>query len=102
MQYGKKVVGIHHADPGKVSADFADGTSYHGSIAIGTDGAQSAVRQILLGAETGRSRSLGVILYNLNVCYGDAERALEVRRLHPMNTVALQPDRGLSVWTSSM
>jgi hypothetical protein len=71
-----------------------------GTILIGTDGPQSTVRKILLGDKAAPT-PLDVVLYNVNVCYGDAEKALAVRKLHPMNTVALQPDKALSVWTSS-
>jgi len=100
IKYGKKLDSLTHPSGGGVTATFADGTVYHGTIAVGADGAQSAVRQILLGPEKGRALALNVVLYNINVCYGDADKALAVRKLHPMNTVALEPDQGLSVWTS--
>lgn len=99
IKYGEKLVGVSYDDHG-VTAAFASGTTAIGSIVIGTDGPQSTVRKILLG-EKAVSVPLDVVLYNINVCYGDAERALAVRKLHLMNTVALQPDKALSVWTSS-
>ncbi|MCJ1302892.1 hypothetical protein MMC08_005697 [Hypocenomyce scalaris] len=102
IQYGKKLVKLtcpESADSG-VIATFADGSTYTGSICIGTDGAQSNVRQIALGGNEGQAKALNVILYNVNVCYDDAEKALQVRKLHFMNSVALQPDKSLSVWTS--
>ncbi|RDW56388.1 hypothetical protein BP5796_13210 [Coleophoma crateriformis] len=98
IQFGQQLEAISHADGG-VTVTFASGRAEKGSIVIGTDGPQSKVRQILLG-EKAATQQVGLILYNLNVCYGNAERALKVRSLHPVNTVALQPDRGLSVWTS--
>jgi 2-polyprenyl-6-methoxyphenol hydroxylase-like FAD-dependent oxidoreductase len=97
---GEKLVSISHDDD-KVTATFASGTTVRGSIVVGTDGPQSTVRHILLG-DKAEAKQVGVVLYNLNVCYGDAERARTVRSLHPMNTVAIQPDKGLSVWTSSL
>jgi hypothetical protein len=90
---------VTHSSDG-VTATFESGTTAIGTIVIGTDGPQSAVRNILLG-DKAASVSLDVVLYNMNVCYGNAERALAVRMLHPMNTVALQPDKSLSIWTSS-
>jgi 2-polyprenyl-6-methoxyphenol hydroxylase-like FAD-dependent oxidoreductase len=99
IKYGEKLVSVTHEGSG-VTAVFASGATAKGTIVIGTDGPQSTVRNILLG-DKAASVPLDVVLYNMNVCYGDAERALAVRKLHPMNTVALQPDRALSVWTSS-
>jgi len=43
---------------------------------------------------------LEVVLYNLNVCYGDAEKSKAVRSVHFMNSVALHPEKNLSIWTS--
>lgn len=91
---------ISHSETG-VTATFESGKTATGSILIGTDGPQSTVRQILLGPEKAKSQQVEVIMYNMNVRYGDAEKALKVRSLHPMNTVAIQPDKGLSLWTSS-
>ncbi len=83
-------------------AKFADGTEFTGSMIVGADGAQSAVRQALLGPEKGKALGLGVVLYNVNACYGNAAQALALRKIHPMHKVALQPDRALSLWTSDM
>jgi hypothetical protein len=78
-----------------------DGTNATGSVCIGTDGAQSAVRQLALPGEAGKAIPLDVVLYNMDVCYGDAERAKAVRKVHFMNSVALHPEKNLSIWTSS-
>lgn len=83
-----------------MTATFEDGSTATGSICIGADGAQSAVRKIVLG-EAGQAKPMDVVLYNVNVCYGDAERAKEVRKVHFMNSVALQPEKNMSIWTSS-
>lgn len=80
---------------------FADETTAIGSICIGTDGAQSAVRQLILPGEAGKAIPLEVVLYNVNVCYHDAEKAKAVRKVHFMNSVALHPEKSLSIWTSS-
>ena len=95
------MVSISHSSTGEITATFASGLTATGSIVIGTDGPHSAVRHILLGAEKAQAKQLEVIMYNMYVCYGDAERALKISSLHPVNTVAIQPDKGLSVWISS-
>jgi len=101
LQYGKKVVSVEPTDSG-IIVKFADGTTAAGSICIGADGAQSGVRQLALPGEAGKAIPLDVVLYNLNVCYGDAEKAKAVRSVHFMNSVALHPEKNLSIWTSSM
>jgi len=83
-----------------VTVTFADGTTASGSICIGADGAQSVVRQLALPGDAGKAIPLDVVLYNLTVCYEDAERALAVRKVHFMNSVALHPEKNLSIWTS--
>jgi 2-polyprenyl-6-methoxyphenol hydroxylase-like FAD-dependent oxidoreductase len=100
MQYGKKVVSLSSTASG-VTVTFNDGTNATGSVCIGTDGAQSAVRQLAIPGEAGRAIPMDVVLYNLTVCYGDAERSKEVRKVHFMNSVALHPEKNLSIWTSS-
>jgi len=59
------------------------------------------VRQLALPGEEGKALPLNVVLYNLNVSYGDAERSKAVRSIHFMNSVALHPEKNLSIWTSS-
>ncbi|PMD19558.1 FAD/NAD(P)-binding domain-containing protein [Hyaloscypha hepaticicola] len=99
IQYGKKLVSIA-STVSDVTVTFADGTNATGSVCIGTDGAQSAVRQLALPGDAGKAIPLDVILYNMDVCYGDAERAKAVRKVHFMNSVALHPEKNLSIWTS--
>ncbi|KAN0123025.1 FAD/NAD(P)-binding domain containing protein [Hyaloscypha variabilis] len=99
IQYGKKVVSLEPSESG-IAVKFADGTTAAGSICIGADGAQSAVRQLALPGEEGKALPLNVVLYNLNVSYGDAERSKAVRSIHFMNSVALHPEKNLSIWTS--
>jgi hypothetical protein len=100
MQYRKKLVSINSTTSG-VTVTFDDTTTATGSICIGTDGAQSSVRQLAIPGEAGRAIPMDVILYNLTVCYGNAQRSKEVRKVHFMNSVALHPEKHLSIWTSS-
>ncbi|KAH8812571.1 hypothetical protein F5884DRAFT_785833 [Xylogone sp. PMI_703] len=98
IQYGKKLVSLTPSLSG-ITATFQDNSTATGSICIGADGAQSTVRQIALG-DSGLAKPMDVVLYNVNVCYGDAEKARQVRQVHFMNSVALQPEQNMSVWTS--
>ncbi len=59
------------------------------------------MRQLALPGGEGKALPLNVVLYNLNVSYGDAERSKAVRSVHFMNSVALHPEKNLSIWTSS-
>jgi 2-polyprenyl-6-methoxyphenol hydroxylase-like FAD-dependent oxidoreductase len=100
LQFGEKLADIQNSG-GSVTATFESGLKATGSLIIGTDGPQSTVRKLLLGEEKAQAKKIPVVLYNMNVCYKDASKALQVRRLHEMNTVALQPEKALSLWTSS-
>ncbi|KAF2401057.1 FAD/NAD(P)-binding domain-containing protein [Trichodelitschia bisporula] len=81
-----------------VTAHFNDGSVAGGSLLIGADGAQSAVRTNILG-EAGRAKSVPYNAINLHVCYNDAGKALFVRQKHPIMTHAIHPD-GYWIWIS--
>jgi len=102
LQYGKSISRIEAAPNGvSITAYFEDGSNYSGSVLIGADGAKSKVRELIMGEEQAKSSSVDIVLYNVNVCYGDAEKAKAIRAVHPVNHVALHPGEGISVWTSS-
>jgi 2-polyprenyl-6-methoxyphenol hydroxylase-like FAD-dependent oxidoreductase len=101
VQYGKSVSEIEELPDGAgIVARFEDGSSYSGATLIGTDGAKSKVRELILG-EKGKPSSVGFASYGVVVCYGDAERAKTIRAVHPINHVALHPEEGMCLWTSS-
>jgi 2-polyprenyl-6-methoxyphenol hydroxylase-like FAD-dependent oxidoreductase len=100
-QYGKNFSEIERNTPeGRVTAVFDDGQKYTGDIIVGTDGARSKVRECLLGKEKAQPEAVDIVLYNMNVRYGDAAKALAVRK-HSIAYVGLHPTEGLSLWTSS-
>lgn len=88
-------------DGDEITANFESGRTATGTLLVGADGPKSAVRSIILGHEAAQAVKLPVVMYNLTVCYEDAARAQHIRHLHPMNTVALHPQKSLSLWTSS-
>jgi hypothetical protein len=67
---------------------------------IGTDGANSKVREVILGEE-GKPSLVDIVQYTANVCYEDAEKANTIRAVHPINHVVLHPEEGIVLWTSS-
>ncbi|KIM30786.1 hypothetical protein M408DRAFT_270199 [Serendipita vermifera MAFF 305830] len=101
IEYGKNISRIEtSSDETTVVAYFEDGSTYRGSTLIGADGAKSKVRELIMGAEDAKPSSVDIVLYNVNVCYGDAQKAKAIRAVHPVNHVALHPGEGISVWTS--
>jgi 2-polyprenyl-6-methoxyphenol hydroxylase-like FAD-dependent oxidoreductase len=92
-QYGKVLKDISYSDDGKsVTATFADGSTATGSLLVGADGAQSAVRTSIFGAKKAKASSVPYSAVNLHVKYGDVEKALFVRKNHPIMTHAIHPD----------
>lgn len=90
--WAKDLSGVQYpSDGGGVIVSFADGTSYHGDLLVGTDGPKSKMRELLLGKETARNSSLGVI-YNMSILnYRDVEKAMHVRSAHPVNCLGYNP-----------
>jgi 2-polyprenyl-6-methoxyphenol hydroxylase-like FAD-dependent oxidoreductase len=67
-----------------VTAVFEDGTKATGTLLIGADGAQSRARYSILG-DKGQPSKVPYSAVNLHVCYNDAEKALFVRKAHPIS-----------------
>jgi 2-polyprenyl-6-methoxyphenol hydroxylase-like FAD-dependent oxidoreductase len=93
-QYDHKLEDISFSDyeDGPVTAKFANGQEFIGSVIVGTDGPRSKVRELVLGAEKGCATQMNVILCNETVDYHDAEKARFVRQNHPICCTAMHPN----------
>ena len=101
-QYGKKLKDISYDDSANtVTAIFEDGSTATGSLLVGADGAQSAVRATIFGSEKAKVVPVPYCGVNVHVTYGDTEKALFVRQKHPIMTHAIHPD-GYWLWISSL
>jgi len=100
VQYGKRLRDITYDDAADtVTAIFEDESRATGSMLVGTDGAQSKVRETIFGPEKSKILPVPYRGINLHVKYGDAEKALFVRQKHPIMTHAIHPD-GYWLWIS--
>lgn len=100
VQYNKKLTDVSYSDDGSsVTAVFEDGSKATGTMIVGTDGAQSAVRYSVFGPEGGAPHRVPYSAVNLHVCYNDAEKAKFVRQCHPIMTMGIHPD-GYWLWIS--
>lgn len=74
-----------------MEARFRNGNKANGTIIVGADGAKSAVRHHLFD-EDGMPNPLNLGYLNQTICYNDAEKALFVRKMHLVNSLAVHPD----------
>jgi hypothetical protein len=88
--WGKVLVDIMYDNNG-AAAHFDDGSSYRGTVILGTDGPNSKVRQILLGEEKARNTELEIFSITADVKYNDAEKARHVRSGHPIVCPGFHP-----------
>ncbi|KAH0538562.1 hypothetical protein FGG08_004850 [Glutinoglossum americanum] len=100
VKYDKTLTGISYEPSGTgVTATFSDGTTAHGTTLIGSDGPRSKVRELLLGPEKAAATSLEIAHNNLVVEYGEAEKALFLRRIHPIFYCGFHP-KGYTTFVS--
>lgn len=85
---------------GEVEVRFEDGTSAVGDLVVGCDGARSAVRTCLVGAEAAACEDLDIQMFNV-ACTFPRETALLQRTGHPIFKNAVHPD-GFMWWQSIM
>ncbi|KAK3369272.1 putative monooxygenase [Lasiosphaeria ovina] len=91
VQYGKLLTDVAFNESGDgVVATFSDGTLVPATMVIGADGPKSRVREFAMGsAEKAAVTRFSIFHTNMTVCYGDAEKALFVRKQYPTSYLAL-------------
>jgi 2-polyprenyl-6-methoxyphenol hydroxylase-like FAD-dependent oxidoreductase len=90
VQYGTRFRNYELLENGGVKVFFEDGSTDQGDILVGIDGANSQVRQSLLGREAEQD-ILPFALMNFNASY-TAEQAHFIKdRLHPLVDIAIHP-----------
>jgi 2-polyprenyl-6-methoxyphenol hydroxylase-like FAD-dependent oxidoreductase len=89
VQYNKRFSHYEILDSG-VTCHFTDSTTDTGSILIGIDGANSQVRQCLLG-RAGTMDILPFALMNFNASYTASQALYLKKNLHPLVDIAIHP-----------
>jgi 2-polyprenyl-6-methoxyphenol hydroxylase-like FAD-dependent oxidoreductase len=84
-----------------VTATFADGSSASGSFLAGCDGANSGVREALVGKDKAQVEDLDINMFNVSCAY-PAEVSKLLRSKHPCFKNSYHPDLGMMYWLSIM
>lgn len=90
IRWNKKLKDIVYESDGRVAAVFEDGETVTGRLIIGTDGARSAVRKILLGPEKAITTRLPYSATFVQAKF-TREQALHLRSFHPLYIAADHP-----------
>ncbi|KAE9374268.1 FAD/NAD(P)-binding domain-containing protein [Stipitochalara longipes BDJ] len=90
IRWNKKLRNIVYENDGRVMAVFEDGETATGRLIIGTDGARSAVRKILLGPEKAVTTRLPYSATFVQARF-TREQALHLRSFHPLYIAADHP-----------
>jgi 2-polyprenyl-6-methoxyphenol hydroxylase-like FAD-dependent oxidoreductase len=98
IQEGKGLKSIENLPTGGVKAHFSDGTSATGSLIIGADGNNSAVRKQLL-PDAYKLNHLPINLIGV-VRHFTPEQAAPIRALDPLLFQGLHPETGNYLWYS--
>lgn len=98
LQYGKPLSSVAPGPDDTVVATFADGTQVTGDLLVGCDGANSLVRQYLVGEEAAQVEDLDIQMFNVS-CSFPKETALLQRMGHPVFKNSYHPD-GFMWWQS--
>ena len=72
----------------------------NGSALVGADGARSVVRRQLLGIGNALPTAAPYVATRTVLRYATAQQAVEARKMHPINAMAIHPD-GVWSWISS-
>lgn len=90
VQWGKKLASISQAsDASPVCLKFADGSTCEADFVLGADGASSAVRRELLGAERGAAGKSGCMFATATVNYNDESKVRAIVDKHPLTAMMM-------------
>ncbi|EFX02647.1 FAD-binding domain containing protein [Grosmannia clavigera kw1407] len=98
VQWGKAVESIDDRDgrdDQKICLSFADGTTAEADFVLGTDGASSRVRSLLVGPEKAQSTRSGLMFGTAIVQYKDADKVAAVVRIWKDSMASLQGEAAL-------
>ncbi|KAL2847334.1 hypothetical protein BJX68DRAFT_112979 [Aspergillus pseudodeflectus] len=91
IRYGVRLDKIKYSEDGKsATASFHNGPSITASLVVGTDGARSTIREILLGPDQGSIRTLPYCATFVQARF-TADQALFLRSFHPLYLASINP-----------
>lgn len=91
IRYGRALQAIEYSnDAQHATALCDDGRSITVRLVVGTDGARSTTRQLLLGSSAGRIRNLPYCATFVQASY-TAEQACFLRKFHPLYLAGINP-----------
>ncbi|MCJ1265933.1 hypothetical protein MMC22_005815 [Lobaria immixta] len=93
VREGRQLIDVEYSEDGaRVTAKFADGAADTGCLLVGSDGARSCVRTLLVGAENAKPTPID---YATVMCFGKVTRetalALRSTPYHPLFQGILHP-----------
>lgn len=100
VRYGKTFVGAEVRGK-KVEVRFADGEVVQGDVLVGSDGAKSRVRSILVGEDAAKLTDVPVSMFNFPSKL-PAEIASKIRDMNQLFITSIHPDNGAMFWLSSI
>lgn len=91
VRYGKALRAIKYSSDGKrAKAFFEDGSSMSANLIVGTDGARSTLRRLVLGPESGAIRRLPYSAAFVQARFSP-EQARYLRHFHPLYIAGINP-----------
>ncbi|KAL4742678.1 hypothetical protein BDV11DRAFT_167073 [Aspergillus similis] len=91
IRWNHRITAIDYSGDGKHATAYFDGqTSVTASLIVGADGARSTVRELLLGPQDGRIRTVPYCATWVQARY-TAEQARFLRTFHPLYIAAINP-----------
>ncbi|CBF71386.1 hypothetical protein AN6750.2 [Aspergillus nidulans FGSC A4] len=91
IRWNHRITAIEYSGDGKYATAYFDGqTSVTASLVVGADGARSTVRELLLGPQNGRIRTVPYCATWVQARY-TAEQARFLRTFHPLYIAGINP-----------